>query len=488
MRLDLKIFLTSAVVIIVLAAVGVLSLRALGRVVSASQEITTRAVPSLSRIASAREAITRLLRLEGRAVVLGDSRYVAAWDAHAVELSDQVQRLAVDAQIPEERAHLRDASVAFARYRRLVADEQELGRRGERAQALRLSEGEARTAAERVEASLDGLRAVTHARLLAAQAEAARLEAQTWTASLVALGAAVGLALLGTGVVARQMTRSLRRLSAATAQVAAGAFREPITIRSHDEIGALARDFNLMAGQLRELETTKENFFASITHELRSPLTSIRGATDLLRDGAADPLTEKQARLADLVNQSSERLLRLVNQILEVSRLRAGLLPELHRKPLDLTEIVDRALAELGPQAAERGVHLSVKHVGENFAYHGDEEYLHQTVINLGTNAIRFTPRGGRVVVRLIDRGAAVELQVEDTGVGIPAHALPHIFDAYRQAHGQQGGTGLGLAIVHGVTQAHGGRVTVESQEGNGSCFMVLLPRDSGTSDVAAPG
>ncbi len=333
MRLDLKIFLTSAVVIIVLAAVGVLSLRALGRVVSASQEITTRAVPSLSRIASAREAITRLLRLEGRAVVLGDSRYVAAWDAHAVELSDQVQRLAVDAQIPEERAHLRDASVAFARYRRLVADEQELGRRGERAQALRLSEGEARTAAERVEASLDGLRAVTHARLLAAQAEAARLEAQTWTASLVALGAAVGLALLGTGVVARQMTRSLRRLSAATAQVAAGAFREPITIRSHDEIGALARDFNLMAGQLRELETTKENFFASITHELRSPLTSIRGATDLLRDGAADPLTEKQARLADLVNQSSERLLRLVNQILEVSRLRAGLLPELLRVP-----------------------------------------------------------------------------------------------------------------------------------------------------------
>jgi signal transduction histidine kinase len=231
-----------------------------------------------------------------------------------------------------------------------------------------------------------------------------------------------------------------------------------------------------MASQLRQMEETKREFFATVSHELRSPLTSIRGAADLLRDGVPGPLTEKQERLMDIISQSSERLLRLVNQILEMSRLRAGLV-ELDRKPLNLAWLVDRVVDELHPRAEEAGVALERERLGANFTYLGDEERLHQLVVNLGANAIRFTPRGGRVVVRVIDTGAELELQVEDTGVGIPADALPHIFDAYRQAHRERGGTGLGLAIVRGIVDAHGGRVTAESQEGKGSRFTVLLPR-----------
>ena len=97
--------------------------------------------------------------------------------------------------------------------------------------------------------------------------------------------------------------------------------------------------------------------------------------------------------------------------------------------------------------------------------------------MNLVSNAIRFTRRGGRVVARLVSTGTELEIQVEDTGIGIPSGELPHIFERYRQAHSDRGGTGLGLAIVRGVAQAHGGRVTVESQEGKGSRFTVLLPR-----------
>ena len=143
-----------------------------------------------------------------------------------------------------------------------------------------------------------------------------------------------------------------------------------------------------------------------------------------------------------------------------------------------MSPLVDRVAEELHPQAEEAGVSLECERFGWNFAYHdGAEERLYQLVINLGANAIRFTPRGGDVVVRLIDVGPELELQVEDTGVGIPADALPHIFDAYRQAHRERGGTGLGLAIVQGVANAHGGRVTAESREGKGSRFTVLLPR-----------
>ena len=358
----------------------------------------------------------------------------------------------------------------------MVARERELAKRGQAQRAMLLADTDALTFSGRVESSLDDLMNATHARALAAQAEAAHLEARTWTAVLVALGAAVGLALLATALVAHRMTRSLATLSAATADVAAGEFRAPIVIESRDEIGRLARSFNSMAVRLRRVEETKEEFFATVSHELRSPLTSIRGAADLLRDGVPGPLTEKQARLVEIVGQSSERLLRLVNQILETCRLRAGLLP-IERAELDLDAVVGRGVNELLPRAQEAGVALDRERVGATFAYRGDEERLLQVVVNLGANAIHFTPRGGRVVVRLVDAGAELELQVEDTGVGIPASELPHIFDSYRQAHHDRSGTGLGLAIVRGVAHAHGGRVTVESQEGKGSRFTVLLPR-----------
>jgi signal transduction histidine kinase len=318
--------------------------------------------------------------------------------------------------------------------------------------------------------------AATRTRLLAAQAEATRLETRTWSTVLIALGGAVGLALLGTAFVTRRMTRSLRLLSSATGEVAAGAFREPIVIESRDEIGALASSFNGMASQLRQTEEAKQEFFAIVSHELRSPLTSIRGAVDLLHQRAPDPLTENQQRLTDIIGRSSERLLRLANQILEMSRLRAGF-AQLDRKPVDLAALIDRVVEELHPQAEEAGIALERERYGSHFAYLGDEERLYQLVVNLAANAIRFTPPGGRVTVRLIDTSTEFELQVEDTGVGIPADALSTIFDPYRQAHRDRGGTGLGLAIVRGVATAHGGRVTAESREGKGSRFTVLLPR-----------
>jgi signal transduction histidine kinase len=309
-----------------------------------------------------------------------------------------------------------------------------------------------------------------------AQAEAARLEARTWTGVLLALGAAVVLALVSTAMLAHRITRSLRRLSAATTAVAAGSYREPIP-EARDEIGGLARSFNAMAAQLRRIDDTKEEFYATLSHELRSPLTSVREAAHLLRDGVPGQLNAKQARLVTVIGNSTDRLLRLVNQMLELSRLRAGVLP-LTRERVDLGRIVARAVEELRPQAEEGGVLLARETVGDQFEARGDEDRLVQVVVNLVANAVRFTPRGGRVTVRVIDAGQEIEIQVEDTGVGIPAAALPRIFDSWRQAHSDRGGTGLGLAVVRGVVLAHGGRVTVESQEGKGSRFTVLLPRE----------
>ena len=461
MRLASKMFLTSALVIVVLAGVGILSLRAVDRLVSVNQEITTRTLPALHLVASVRESIALLASLEAQAAVLGDAHYQHVWAQRVGRVAEDLEHLSAYMQSPEEARRHAEAIAQFEQYR---------------AGAQRLVDVDARVGVEQLQENLDGLMAETQTRAVARQAEAARLEAFTRAQVLGALGAALALALLGTAIIARRMTRRLRRLSIAAADVAAGAFRKPLTVSSHDEIGALTQSFNAMGSQLRRVEETRQEFFASISHEFRSPLTSIRSAAELLREGVPGPLTHKQQRLMDIISTSSGRLLLLVNEILEISRLHAGAMA-LDRQSLDLAKVVDRAVEELYPRAADAGVSLEFERLGTSFPFYGDSQRLHQMVVNLGANAIRFTGPGGRVVVRVIDAGPEFELQVEDTGVGIPADALPHIFDAYRQAHRARGGTGLGLAIVRAVVDAHGGRVTVESQEGKGSRFTVLLPR-----------
>ncbi|MBI4594006.1 MAG: HAMP domain-containing protein [Candidatus Rokubacteria bacterium] len=473
MKLASKIFLVCSSVTLVLCVVGALSLWAIAHLVSVNRDITTRAVPAVRRASSVHDAMLALGRREARYLVLGDARYAALWHERASRVRDDLDRLAGLLTTPREATLLAEAGRAFDDYRRVVANEEALVRQGQRWEAQRLAETEGRALAERVTGGIEGLLDATHGAALAAQAEAARLEARTWTGVLVALGAAVALGLLGAAAIAHRLTRSIVELELATSAVAAGSFREPIRAEGADEVAGLARAFNTMAAQLRQLDELKEAFLATVSHELRSPLTSMREAAHLLRDEVPGGLNPKQARLVAIIEQSSERLLRLVNQLLDLSRLRAGMLP-IERTRIELARVVARAVDELRAQAEEAGVILEVEGAGSRLVVAGDADRLVQVVVNLLANALRFTPRGGRVTVRLIDAGPEAELHVEDTGLGIPAQALGQIFN---WAHRSRGGSGLGLAIVRGIVDAHGGRVTVESQEGKGSRFTVLLPR-----------
>jgi signal transduction histidine kinase len=262
----------------------------------------------------------------------------------------------------------------------------------------------------------------------------------------------------------------------ATAAIGEGRFEHPVPIESADEIADLARSFNSMAARLHEVETMKEDLYSTVSHELRSPLTSVREAAHLLHEGVPGPMTAKQARLVLIIEHSTDRLLRLVNQVLDLARLRVGLLP-LERRWFDLDRAAARAVDELRLQADERGIALVRETSPGTFGMFGDEDRLVQVMINLISNGIRFTPTEGTVTVHLIDIGPEIEIQVEDTGCGIPAEELQFVFDRFRQAHSGRGGAGLGLAIVRAMVEAHGGRVSVESHEGKGSRFTVVLPR-----------
>ncbi len=476
MKLGSKIFLMCAAVIVVLGGVSALSLRAIGRLVTVNREVATQAVPALGVSAAVRDGLLALGRIEARYLVLRDSSYEALWEDRAARTLDDLERLRGYGMSPRSAAVLAEVLADFQAYRRVVAREQALLRAGRREAALELAEGEGRALIERMDAGIEVWAAARQAAVLAAQAEAARLEQRTWGWVLTALGTAIVLGLAGAAWIANRLTRSLRTLSVATQHVGAGAFTEPLALRGRDEVADLAEAFNVMTARLRRVDEMKEEFFATISHELRSPLTSVREAANLLGDGIPGVLNPKQQRLVSIVASSSDRLLRLVNQILELSRLRAGM-QTMGRERVDVASLVERAVEELRPRADEAGVAFDRERVGGGFVVTGDEDRLMQVVVNLAANAIRFTSRGGRVIVRVVDAGPEVEVQVEDTGCGIPAPALPYIFEWYRQAHQDPGGTGLGLAIVRSAVEAHSGRITVESQEGKGSRFTVLLPR-----------
>jgi signal transduction histidine kinase len=476
MKLASKIFLTCAVVIVVLGGVSALSVRALGRLVSVNREVVTQAVPALGVSSAVRDGLLSLGRNESRYLVLRDQSYASLWEERSTQTRRDLDRLREYTMSDRAASLLDEVYRSFDGYRQVVAREHALLAAGQRDAALALAERDGRALIDRMDAGIEAWAAARQAAVVAAQAEAARVEERTWAWVMAALGASVMFGLAAAAWIAFRVTRSLRTLSVAAQQVGAGAFPDPIPVRGRDELAHLAESFNTMAVRLRRVDEMKEEFFATISHELRSPLTSVREAANLLSEGVPGAINAKQQRLVGIVAASCDRLLRLVNQILELSRLRAEMQP-IRRDRVDLERLTERAVEEIRPRADEAGVALERERIGASFGVNGDEDRLMQVIVNLLANAVRFTPTGGRVSVRVVDAGAEVELQVEDTGRGIPQPALPHIFEWYRQAHQDPRGTGLGLAIVRSAVAAHGGRVTVESQEGKGSRFTVLLPR-----------
>jgi two-component system sensor histidine kinase GlrK len=466
MRLSYKIFVTTALLILALAGVGTWSLLAISRLVDVNRAIATQSVPALRMATSLREQLSGLTRTEDNGGPAASEPAQKAWNDRASRMATDLGLLPTFLGTEEERSQHQEAVAAFTTYRRLVT------------QGPGLS-GERRFAAERTGAHLDRMLGATYGALEDAQLEARELEAHTWNTVFWALLASLAAALTTAGLLIAHLTRSLRRLSVATGQLADGVFTEPLPVTSRDEIGGLARSFNRMADRLREVDSLKEELFSHISHELRTPLTSVKEATHLLLDGVPGPLTPKQSRLVGIIAASSDRLLGLVSQVLELSRLRTRAVP-LERRPVDLEKVAVHGIEELRPQIEEKSLTVSRTAGGSDFGIQGDEDRLLRVVVNLLGNAVKFTPEGGTIQVGLTDRGAEVELTVRDTGIGIPASEVGRIFDPYQQAHHGRGGSGLGLAIVKGLVEAHGGQVSVDSREGEGSTFAVRLPRAGG--------
>lgn len=228
----------------------------------------------------------------------------------------------------------------------------------------------------------------------------------------------------------------------------------------------------------RQLETTRREFVANVSHELRSPLASVKAMVETLEGGASsDPATT--ADYLARVNREVDRMTAMVNDLLELSRIESGQAAPA-REPVDAASVAASVRADLEHRIADAGVTVEVERAGDA-TIHADAGQLRQVLLNLLDNALRFTPRGGKiaVVVDGASRPDAVTARVQDDGPGVAPEHLPHLFERFYKADRSRRdqGTGLGLAIAKRVVEAHGGEIGVESAEGEGAAFWFTIPR-----------
>jgi signal transduction histidine kinase len=249
---------------------------------------------------------------------------------------------------------------------------------------------------------------------------------------------------------------------------------------SQREILAMNDALSRANTQLQELDRMKDAFLSMVTHELRTPLTVIAGTTEMFEAGVYGALTDEQAEMIRQIAQQADRLRRLVNDLLDLSKMEARMI-ELRRGWLDPHSLVAATIGQLATVAAQAGVILR-NQVGHDLPeVNCDGQRVEQVLANLISNAIKFTPSGGQVTISAEIRPDVIRFIVADTGRGIPAEALPRVFDKFFQAQpGTESGTrgtGLGLAIVKHIVELHGGQVGAESERGEGSRFCFSLPR-----------
>jgi two-component system, NtrC family, sensor kinase len=337
----------------------------------------------------------------------------------------------------------------------------------------------------------------------------APLESAIWRTGLLLL--AFLLLATATGVLlARKLVRPIESIQAAAAKIGSGSLDQRIETPSNDELGALADEFNRMAARLEEsysnlerrvqertqelatalgeldeksheLEAVsrhKSEFLANMSHELRTPLNAILGFSQVLREQLFGDVNEKQQEYLDDILSSGNHLLALINDILDLSKVEAGQI-ELDMAPFSLREALARGVVMVREQATTGGVEVALAAASGVDIVSGDERRIRQVIFNLLSNAVKFTPAGGVVDVSASQVNGEVRVSVADTGPGIAPEDQERIFEEFQQSEAgieQHDGTGLGLALSKRLVELHGGRIWVDSQNGQGSTFVFALP------------
>jgi len=297
----------------------------------------------------------------------------------------------------------------------------------------------------------------------------------------LALALAAGLALAGVLFwwLSRRLTEPVRALTRATEHVAAGRYDVEIPEgHGNDEISLLTDRFRGMVEKLSESERLKRSFLMSVTHELRTPLTAIRGHVEALREGVVSE-PEQVAGSLEIIAVETDRLERLVGDVLDLAKLQAHRFT-VRREEVDMNRVIEQAYGAFTEEARRREIDYSVESGELPPVIVSDGDRVLQVISNLLSNAFRWTPDGGRIELTLAASNGSVEVEIVDSGPGIPAEHRERIFQAF--ISNDADGTGLGLPIARELAVALGGRIELESNPGSGSRFRLVLPVEGGST------
>lgn len=253
----------------------------------------------------------------------------------------------------------------------------------------------------------------------------------------------------------------------------------PVDVAGPHEVQELTRAFNSMMSRVQTSQKSQREFVANVSHEMKTPLTSIQGFAQALLDGTADT-RESQQKAAQVIYSESERMHRMVLDLLDLAKLDAGT-ADLKMSSVHLLALMNSIAEKFTPQSQRAGVHMDVEVPADLPLLIADGDRLAQVFTNLTDNALKFTPSGGTVSLHAFLENDRIHVEVADTGEGISENDLPHIFQRFYQADpsrkgGETHGAGLGLAIAHEIVAAHSGRISVRSRVGAGTTMEVILP------------
>ncbi|MBQ6848743.1 MAG: HAMP domain-containing histidine kinase [Clostridia bacterium] len=274
-----------------------------------------------------------------------------------------------------------------------------------------------------------------------------------------------------------RFVRPLRQMAAATRRFAQGDFSARVKVRGKDEVAELGHALNGMAVSLSSVETMRRSFVANVSHELKTPMTTIAGFLDGMLDGTIPP--QRQQHYMRIVSDEVKRLSRLVRSMLDLSRIDSSEL-KLERVPMDLTELVCSVLVASEQRITQKNLQITGIESCDKVEVRGDYDLMNQVLYNLLDNAIKFTDEGGCIDIRLQRSDDRAYVTVRNTGAGIPSVEMPRIFERFYKSDRSRGldknGVGLGLYIVHTVIRLHGGEITVRSVEGEFTEFTFWIP------------
>ncbi len=459
--------------------------------------ITKVDVPSIENGEKLRDCLLELVRNKKKYIITNDKAFLELFNGKKKEFQDRLEFIEESVPHQEKRAFIHEIKKLYNTYLNTVSREFRFMGKKEIVSPNTRYEEKKKKILDQLTETIEELTFTLQTALIK---KIELFQEIGYKSIKISLAITLSAALFGAIFVyffTRSICYPIKVLKDATDNIAQGNLDCQIKVTSHDEIGNLETAFNQMCGKLKEMDQMKTDFVANVSHNLKTPLTAIREANDLLLKKIAGPVSESQTRLLNIIKEETLQLTMMINDLLDISRVEAGLM-RYNFQYLDMQDIIRKSIDEIRFLAENKNIHIRYINGASLPRIILDRDKISQVMDNLLSNAIKFTPPGGTITIqafevesldmpnifrehnRLYNVHSFVKVSISDTGVGIPVECHRKIFDKFQQVNnrgkGGMKGTGLGLSIAKHIVLDHGGDIWVESNMGNGSTFSFTLP------------